>query len=60
MCLPEKEEKLFWQELDVYEKEGKIPYITSIERIGYERGMQHGIQITSTKGIIPDKETESK
>lgn len=44
MSLPKKDEKLFWQELEVYEKEGKMPYVTSVERIGFERGMQQGMQ----------------
>ncbi|WP_207691272.1 hypothetical protein [Desulfonema limicola] len=35
MCLPKTEESLFWQELEVYEKEGKMPYVTSVERIGF-------------------------
>ncbi|QTA84888.1 DUF4351 domain-containing protein [Desulfonema magnum] len=44
MFLPEKEDDLFWEEVSVFEKEGKMPYITSVERIGYKRGIKQGIQ----------------
>jgi hypothetical protein len=47
MSLPEKEENIFWQELADYEKEGKMPYITSVERIGYNRGIQHERHLVS-------------
>jgi hypothetical protein len=36
--LPKKLENEFWQELQAYEEERKMPYITSVERIGYDRG----------------------
>jgi len=36
--LPKALEAEFWQELKTYEEERKVPYITSVERIGYERG----------------------
>ncbi len=38
MALPETEETLFSQELADIEQEGKMPYVTSIERIGFKRG----------------------
>ena len=44
MSLPEKEEKIFWEELENYEKEDKMPYITSVERIGIQKGIQQGVQ----------------
>ncbi len=45
MFLPEKEDDLFWDEVSVLEKEGKMPYITSFERRGYKRGIQQGRSI---------------
>jgi hypothetical protein len=42
MFLPEPEDALFWEEVSVLEKEDKMPYITSVERIGYKRGIQQG------------------
>ncbi len=44
MYLPEKEEHLFWQELSAFEEERKTPYITSVEKMGYKRGMEEGVQ----------------
>ncbi|QTA81808.1 Uncharacterized protein dnl_41580 [Desulfonema limicola] len=44
MHLPEKEEKLFWQELKNYEKEEKMRYVTTGERIGFKRGYKQGQQ----------------
>jgi hypothetical protein len=36
--LPKPLETEFWRELKAYEEGQKVPYITSVERIGYERG----------------------
>ena len=36
--LPKPLETEFWQELQAYEEDRKMPYITSVERIGYDRG----------------------
>lgn len=30
----------FWQELRTYEEERQMPYITSVEQIGYDRGIE--------------------
>ena len=40
MLLPEATKLEFWQELKVYEEERKMPYITSVEQIGYDRGVE--------------------
>ncbi|MGI0485711.1 DUF4351 domain-containing protein [Pantanalinema rosaneae CENA516] len=42
MILPEGLKQAFWQELKAYEEERKVPYITSVEEIGFERGIQEG------------------
>jgi hypothetical protein len=34
----------FWQELRTYEEERQMPYITSVEQIGYDRGEVEGAQ----------------
>ncbi|MBL1179002.1 Rpn family recombination-promoting nuclease/putative transposase [Pantanalinema sp. GBBB05] len=44
MILPEGLKQAFWVELKAYEEERKVPYITSIEEIGFERGIQEGRQ----------------
>jgi hypothetical protein len=42
MSLPKDEEGRFQQELATYEEERKMTYITSIERMGIEQGLQQG------------------
>jgi hypothetical protein len=42
--LPKALEAEFWQELQVYEESLKMPYIASVERIGYDRGQKEGRQ----------------
>ena len=44
MVLPKGLERSFWTELRTYEETRKVPYITSVERIGFERGLQEGRQ----------------
>jgi hypothetical protein len=40
--LPKPLENEFWQELKAYEEDRKMPYITTGERIGYDRGKVEG------------------
>ncbi len=51
MALPETQEKLLWHELSVMEKEGKMPYITSVERIGFQQGMKEGVVMGIQQGV---------
>jgi len=44
MILPKELEIEFWQELKTFEQERKMTYITTGERIGYERGIEEGEQ----------------
>jgi predicted transposase YdaD len=44
MILPEAIEKEFWQELQTFEEERKVTYVTNAERFGFERGVQEGRQ----------------
>lgn len=50
MILPETIEREFWQELQTFEEERKVTYITNVERFGFERGMQEGEQRGEQKG----------
>jgi hypothetical protein len=45
MDLPKNLDKKFWQEVHQYEEEKRMPYITSVERIGIEKGLLEGIQL---------------
>jgi len=42
MDLPEAHERLFWEEMARYEEGKKMPYVTSVERIGIEKGLRQG------------------
>jgi predicted transposase YdaD len=42
MILPEGLKRAFWEELKAYEEERQMPYVTSVEQIGYDRGLQIG------------------
>ncbi|NCS44930.1 MAG: DUF4351 domain-containing protein, partial [Microcystis aeruginosa BS11-05] len=37
-------EQEFWREIRQLEEETRMPYITSVERLGIEQGMQRGIE----------------
>jgi hypothetical protein len=42
MILPEGLKRAFWEELKAYEEERQMLYMTSVEQIGYDRGLQDG------------------
>ncbi|MEO5347450.1 MAG: DUF4351 domain-containing protein [Magnetococcus sp. YQC-9] len=42
LSLPEKADNRFWEELSNFEENKKMPYITSVERIGMRKGEQIG------------------
>jgi hypothetical protein len=44
LILPPGLEKQFWDELEQYEEEANMPYVTSVERIGLERGREQGLE----------------
>jgi hypothetical protein len=42
MDLPKPLEKVFWDQVKQYGKENVVPYITTPERIGMEKGLAQG------------------
>ena len=42
MDLPRELETEFWEEIQRFEEERQMPYVTSIERIALERGLEQG------------------
>jgi hypothetical protein len=54
MVLPEELENDFWQEIQQHEKVKEMKYVTSVERIGFKRGMQQGTRKLLT-GLIKKK-----
>ncbi|WDN87061.1 hypothetical protein BuS5_00029 [Desulfosarcina sp. BuS5] len=51
MSLPEELSQRFWDKLISFEEEYKMPYVTSVEKIGIEKGMQQGMQQGIQQGI---------
>ena len=43
MQLPQELEDEFWQEMQEYEEEIRMPYISTIERMANKRGMEKGM-----------------
>jgi hypothetical protein len=44
MQLPPALDTMFWQELDKVQEEKRMPFITSVERVGIRKGMRMGIE----------------
>ena len=44
MILPEELNQTFWEELKIYGEDRQMPYVTSVEQIGYDRGIQIGVE----------------
>jgi predicted transposase YdaD len=51
MSLPKELEQQFHQQISRYEEELRMPYITSIERMGIEQGIERGTKRGLLKGI---------
>jgi len=51
MGLPEALEEALWQEIVEYEEAKRMPYVTSVERIGIKKGMEQGIQQGIQQGL---------
>jgi hypothetical protein len=65
LVLPEMVEREFWQELQVFEEERRVTYVTNVERFGIEKGMTQEAkllilrQLTRRIGTIaPTTETQ--
>ncbi len=42
--LPAELEKVFWSEIFAFEEESRMPFITSVEKIGIEKGLEEGLE----------------
>lgn len=51
MTLPEHLTQALWQNLNNLEQEKKMAYVSSVERIGIEKGMQQGMQQGMEQGM---------
>ncbi len=43
--LPAPQERLFWDEIDAYQREKRMPFINIAERVGIEKGLLRGIEM---------------
>ena len=57
MILPEAAKVSFWQELKVYEEQRQMPYITSVEQIGYDRGQSVGYDRGMQVGVENERDS---
>jgi hypothetical protein len=46
MELPKEQESLFWQEITTSQQEKRMPFITIAERVGMEKGLLRGIEVS--------------
>lgn len=51
MDLPDELSGHFWQEMQRYEKEKHMPYVSSIERMAIEQGREEGLREGLLEGI---------
>jgi len=51
MGLPEEQEEALWQEIHEYEEAQRMPYVTSVQRIGERIGEQRGLREGLFDGI---------
>jgi flagellar biosynthesis/type III secretory pathway protein FliH len=51
LALPQELEDGVWQEIEKYEEERKMPYITSVERIGIRKGREEGLEEGRQQGL---------
>jgi hypothetical protein len=52
IALPETQEQRLWEEIESLEREREMPYITSVERFGIEKGRQEGLQEGQRGAIV--------
>jgi len=52
MMLPDGLTKQFTQNLIAYEEEKKMPYVTSAERIGIEKGRDEGMLLNAREMVL--------
>jgi hypothetical protein len=52
MTLPKDLERAFWAEIEEFEEDRKMPYITSVERLGIEKGRKVGEKKGEKRGLL--------
>jgi predicted DNA-binding ribbon-helix-helix protein len=52
MGLPDSLEDVFWLEIRQYEEARNMAYVTSVERIGFKRGVKEGLSKGKREGLL--------
>lgn len=52
LTLPLELDQQFWQEYQEYEETKNMRYVTSVERIGIQKGIEQGIEQGTKQGLI--------
>ncbi len=55
MQLPEAAEREIWQRVKEYEEVTQMPYVTSVERFGFQRGLEEGWKKGKIQGLEEGK-----
>jgi predicted transposase YdaD len=55
MQVPPELQRQLWQDIDQLERNQQMPYVTSVERIGIEKGLQQGLQQGRLEGKLEGK-----
>jgi flagellar biosynthesis/type III secretory pathway protein FliH len=50
--VPPELQRQLWHEIDQLERNRQMPYITSVERMGIEKGLQQGLQQGKLEGKL--------
>ena len=58
--LPQEQEERLWQELNDFEARRKMQYVTSVEKIGFNKGKQEGFQEGKQEGLQLGEKTVIK
>ncbi|MCX6029823.1 MAG: DUF4351 domain-containing protein [Chloroflexi bacterium] len=56
LALPRELDETFWEQMNQYEEAKRMPYITSVERIGIEKGLEKGMEKGMAKGMAKGME----
>jgi hypothetical protein len=51
LTLPEELDEAFWQEIQIFEEERRMPYVTSVERLALKKGREEGLVVGHEKGL---------
>lgn len=57
MALPQELEQALWQDIQEYEEEKRMTYVTSVERFGIQKGLQQGQIMWGREAILDALET---